>query len=62
MSEPVTVQEQISEQDLPVIEGLDVAEGIKNSGSLQLFTNLLGDFYKLIDLKSTKIENVLQTE
>lgn len=62
MSEPVAVQEQISEQDLPVIEGLDVAEGIKNSGSLQLFTNLLGDFYKLIDLKSTKIENVLQTE
>lgn len=59
MSEPVAVQEQISEQDLPVIEGLDVAEGIKNSGSLQLFTNLLGDFYKLIDLKSTKIEKCL---
>lgn len=59
MSEPVAVQEQISEQDLPVIEGLDVAEGIKNSCSLQLFTNLLGDFYKLIDLKSTKIEKCL---
>ena len=36
-------------EKLPVIEGLDVAEGVKNSGSLALFTNLLGDFYKLID-------------
>ena len=44
---------------LPVIEGLDVTEGIKNCGSLELFTNLLGDFYKLIDLKSTKIEKCL---
>jgi len=46
-------------QELPVIEGLNVAEGVKNSGSLELFINLLGDFYKLIDLKSTKIEKCL---
>ncbi|MDE7030640.1 MAG: hybrid sensor histidine kinase/response regulator, partial [Lachnospiraceae bacterium] len=38
---------------------LDVAEGVKNSGSLELFMNLLGDFYQLIDLKSTKIEKCL---
>ncbi len=56
MSAPAQPQAQIPAQELPEIEGLDVAEGIKNSGSFELFTNLLGDFYKLIDLKSTKIE------
>ena len=59
LSAPAAVQEQIPQQELPVIEGLNVAEGVKNSGSLELFTNLLGDFYKLIDLKSTKIEKCL---
>ena len=59
LSAPAAVQEQIPEQDLPVIEGLNVAEGVRNSGSLELFTNLLGDFYKLIDLKATKIEKCL---
>ena len=34
-------------------------EGVKNSGSLELFINLLGDFYKLIDMKATKIEKCL---
>ncbi len=52
-------QVPVPPQVLPVIEGLNVAEGVKNSGSLELFTNLLGDFYKLIDLKSTKIEKCL---
>ncbi len=46
-------------EELPVIEGLNVAEGVKNSGSLTLFRSLLGDFYKLIDLKATKIEKCL---
>ena len=59
MSAPAQQQLQIPAQMLPVIEGLDVTEGIKNCGSLELFTNLLGDFYKLIDLKSTKIEKCL---
>lgn len=59
MSAPVVAKEPTVAQELPVIEGLDVAEGIKNSGSLKLFMNLLGDFYKLIDLKSTKIEKCL---
>ena len=44
---------------LPVIEGLNVAEGIKNCGSLELFYDLLNDFYKLIDTKSEKVENCL---
>lgn len=59
MSAPAQQQLQIPAQMLPVIEGLDVTEGIKNCGSLELFTNLLGDFYKLIDIKSTKIEKCL---
>lgn len=43
----------------PVIEGLDVVEGIRNCGSLNLFLSLLGDFYKLIEPKSTKLEKCL---
>ncbi len=47
-----------AEEDL-VIEGLDVKEGIQNSGTKELFISLLGDFYKLIDQKSTKVEKCL---
>ena len=42
-----------------VIEGLNVQEGIANSGSKELFISLLGDFYKLIDKKATKVEKLL---
>ena len=52
-------QEKETEEDLPVICGLDVSEGIKNSGTKELFFSLLGDFYKLIDMKSTKMEKCL---
>ncbi|MDD6305462.1 MAG: response regulator [Clostridiales bacterium] len=45
--------------DIPVIEGLDVVEGIKNCGSKKLFFELLGDFYKLIEPKSIKLEKCL---
>ena len=41
------------------IEGLDVKEGIQNSGSKELLVSLLGDFYKLIDQKFNKIEKCL---
>ncbi|MCM1552786.1 MAG: response regulator, partial [Butyrivibrio sp.] len=44
---------------IPDIEGLDKAEGVKNSGSKELFLQLLGDFYRLIDVKSNKIEKCL---
>ena len=51
---------QIEEtESLPEIKGLDVAEGIRNCGTKELFYSLLGDFYKLIDLKSVKIEKCL---
>ncbi len=42
---------------LPDIKGLDVSEGIKNTGSFELFESLLGDFYRLIDIKSSKIKS-----
>lgn len=47
------------ESDVLTIEGLDVKEGIQNSGTKELFMSLLGDFYKLIDQKSTKVEKCL---
>lgn len=47
-----------SEEELK-IEGLNVKEGIENSGSKELFLSLLGDFYKLIDQKATKVEKCL---
>ncbi len=45
--------------EVPDIAGIDKAEGIKNSGSKALFLKLLGDFYRLIDMKSDKIEKCL---
>lgn len=41
------------------IDGLNVEEGIINSGSKEMFLSLLGDFYKLIDKKATKVEKLL---
>ncbi len=51
----------VEEEDVevPDIAGIDKAEGIKNSGSKELFLRLLGDFYRLIDMKSDKIEKCL---
>lgn len=46
-------------EELPPIEGLDVAEGVRNSGTAKLFYSLLGDFYRLTDMKAEKIEKCL---
>ncbi|MDR1706079.1 MAG: response regulator [Clostridiales bacterium] len=46
-------------EGLPVLEGIDSAEGLRNSGSKELFIRLLGDFYKLIDIKADKAERAL---
>jgi len=46
-------------EELPVIDGLDSAEGVRNSGSAKLFFSLLADFYHVIDMKSQKIEKCL---
>ena len=54
------MQESIASEETPLmVEGLDVSAGIANCGTKELFINLLGDFYKLIDQKATKIEKCL---
>ena len=42
------------------IEGVDISEGMSNCGNEKLFYELLGDFYKLIDSKSDKLERCLK--
>ncbi len=44
---------------LPQIDGLHVAEGVKACGDLNLYMELLGDYYKMINIKATKIEKCL---
>ncbi|MBQ7925768.1 MAG: response regulator [Lachnospiraceae bacterium] len=58
-AEPVIQSKQDEDVSL-TIPGLDVKEGIKNSGSKELFLSLLGDFYRLIDVKELKIERFLE--
>ena len=41
------------------IPGIDIERAIKNSGSEELFIELLGDVYKIIDDKSNLIETYL---
>ena len=45
--------------DIPVIDGIEIKEGIKNSGSKEMFLKMLGDYYNIIDIKSNKIEQCL---
>lgn len=52
-------EEEITSINIPKITGLDVIEGIKNSGSENLFKDLLSDFYNIIDMKTKKIEQCL---
>ncbi len=42
------------------IPGIDIAKAVQNSGSEELFTELLGDVYKLIDDKSNLVETYLR--
>ena len=42
------------------IKGVDIAEGLKNCGSKELYISTIENFYKLIDVKSAKIEACLE--
>ncbi len=42
------------------IPGIDIDKAIKNSGSMELFTELLGDVYKLMDEKINLVETYLK--
>lgn len=44
---------------LEEIKGLNIEEGLKNCGSEELYLGTIENFYKLIDAKSSKIENCL---
>lgn len=48
--------------DIPVIDGIEIKEGIKNSGSKEMFLNMLSDYYNIIDIKSSKIEQCLEDD
>ncbi len=52
--------QEICQVELPVIDGLNVKEGVKFTGGLELYIKLLGDYYKLIDSKSNKINKCLE--
>lgn len=53
-------KEEIDISDIPNLEGIDVLEGIKNSGSKELFLRLLGDYYKMVDIKAKKLDDCLR--
>lgn len=44
---------------LPVLPGIDSALGIRCCGGQEMWLNLLGDFYRLIEPKATKLEKCL---
>ncbi len=48
-----------AETELPAIEGIDTREGLRYSRTKALYLNLLGDFYKLVDIKAAKMEACL---
>ncbi len=45
---------------LPEIEGIDTVMGVENCGSPELLCKMFGTFYRLIDVKSKKIEETLE--
>ena len=50
---------EMKESSFPSIEGLDVEQGISLSGGPDLYREVLGDFYTLIEQKANKIEKCL---
>ena len=59
-SHKVTIDSPAESNDLPSLPGIDSKEGIKNSGSKELFFSFLGDFYRLIDMKTAKVRDCLE--
>lgn len=50
----------MQEKLLAEIKGLNIAEGLRNCGSEELYLGTIENFYKLIETKSSKIEKSLQ--
>jgi len=53
-------EDALRREDSLQIEGIDVSEGIKNTGSKEYLYERLGDYCNLIDLKSRTIEQYLE--
>lgn len=49
-------------EDWPRLQGIDLAEAKKNTGNYQFFISLLGDFYKIIDVKADKIATCVEEQ
>ena len=47
---------------LAEVKGLDIEEGLKNCGSEELYRTTIENFYKLIEVKSAKVEAFLAEE
>ncbi len=45
-----------------VIDGISVQDGIRSSGSVEMFYEMLGDFYILIDSKTNKIRKCINDD
>lgn len=56
----VAEQKAAAAGELPVIPELNVQSAVENLGSKEMFLELLGNYYKVIDLKSTKMEKCLE--
>ncbi len=59
-SQKVVIGSPDDDKDLPSLPGIDSKEGVKNSGSKELFLSFLGDFYRLIDMKTAKVRDCLE--
>lgn len=58
-SQGADATQPVQDGTLPDLPGINPADGIKYSGSEKLWYKLLGDFYKLIDVKANKLEKCL---
>jgi len=57
----VNITTKNEDYDTPMPKELDYEAGIKLVGSKKQYINLLGDFYKLIDIKADKIDQLLKS-
>ncbi len=55
-----TAQNKPVQQPKDKLKGINIAEGIKYSGSEELWKQLMGNFYTLIDAKSRKLQQYLE--
>ena len=59
---PVKTEGRASSEEILQIEGINVAEAIKNLGNKEFLLELLGDYCNLIESKALKIEKYLADE